>query len=128
MDLQLRNKTPKRRVKVKLRDDRYPATRPSESWEMDFVDDHLTTGRKLRVLTIIDTFSRFSPAIEPRFNFSGPDVVEILEAVGRRVGFPKAIWVEPCRPDLVSCRSCTCLDLWPPSQIRKSANLLEVAR
>jgi putative transposase len=61
---------------------------------MEFVHDQLATGRKLRVLTIIDTFSRFSPAIEPRFNFRGPDVVEILEEVGRQVGFPKAIWVD----------------------------------
>ena len=61
---------------------------------MDFVHDQLVTGRKLRVLTIIDTFSRFSLAIEPRFNFRGPDVVEILEEVGRQVGFPKAIRVD----------------------------------
>ena len=32
---------------------------------MDFVHDQLGTGRKLRVLTIVDTFSRFSPALEP---------------------------------------------------------------
>jgi putative transposase len=37
---------------------------------------------------------RFSPAIEPRFNFRSPDVVEILEEVGRQVGFPKAIRVD----------------------------------
>jgi transposase InsO family protein len=55
------------------------ATRPNETWAMDVVHDQLATGRKLWVLTIIDTFSRFSPAIEPRFNFRGPDVVEILE-------------------------------------------------
>jgi putative transposase len=61
---------------------------------MDFVHDQLATGRKLRVLTIIDTFSRFSPAIKPRFTFRGPDVVEILEEVGRQVGFPKAIRVD----------------------------------
>ncbi|MGY4319348.1 hypothetical protein ACVWW1_008675 [Bradyrhizobium sp. JR3.5] len=29
---QLRNKTPKRRVKAKLRDDRKPATRSNETW------------------------------------------------------------------------------------------------
>jgi putative transposase len=84
MGLQLRNKTPKRRVKAKLREDRQSATQPNEAWAMDFVHDQLATGRKLRVLTIIDTFSRFSPAIEPRFNFRGPDVVEILEEVGRQ--------------------------------------------
>ena len=65
LGLQLRNKTPKRRVKAKLRDDRRKATRPNETWAMDFVHDQLATGTKLRVLTIVDTFSRFSPALEP---------------------------------------------------------------
>jgi putative transposase len=32
LGLQLRNKTPKRRVKAKLRDDRRPATRSNETW------------------------------------------------------------------------------------------------
>ena len=57
MGLQLRHKTPKRRVKAKLREDRRPATRSNETWAMDFVHDQLATGTKLRVLTIIDTFS-----------------------------------------------------------------------
>jgi putative transposase len=61
---------------------------------MDFVHDQLATGRKLRVLTIVDTFSRYSPAIEPRFNFRGADVVQILEDVGRQLGFPQAIRVD----------------------------------
>jgi hypothetical protein len=75
MGLQLRNITPKRRVKGKLREDRRPATRSNETWAMDFVHDQLATGTKLRVLTIVDTFSCFSPAIEPRFNFRGAEVV-----------------------------------------------------
>jgi len=94
MGLQLRNKTPKRRVKSKLREDRQPATRSNETWAMDFVHDQLATGTKLRVLTIVDTFSRFSPAIEPRFTFKGADVVEVLERVGREIGFPAAIRVD----------------------------------
>jgi hypothetical protein len=57
---------------------------------MDFVHNQLATGRKLRVLTVVDTFSRFSPALEPRFTFRGIDVV-ILEEVGRQVGFPATI-------------------------------------
>ena len=79
LGLQLRNKTPKRRVRAKLRDDRRDATHPNATWAMDFVHDQLATGRKLRVLTIVNTFSRFSPALEPRFNFRGIDVVEVLE-------------------------------------------------
>ncbi len=107
LGLQLRNKTPKRRVKAKLRDDRRPATRSNETWAMDFVHDQLATGRKLRVLTIVDTFSRFSPAVEPRFGFSGADVVEVLESVRREVGLPAMI-----RVDLGSEFVSRDLDLW----------------
>jgi hypothetical protein len=83
MGLQLRHKTPKRRGKAKLREDRRPTARSNETWAMDFVHDQLATETKLRVLTIIDTFSRFSPAMEPRFHFRGADVVEVPERVGR---------------------------------------------
>src|SRR5438477_12597237 len=71
------------------------------------VHDQLATGRKLRVLTIVDTFSRFSPALEPRFTFRGADVVEVLERVGREVGWPSTI-----RVDLGSELVSRDLDLW----------------
>ena len=73
--LQLRNKSPKRRVKAKLREDRSPATAANQVWAMDFVHDQLFDGRKIRVLTMVDTFTRLSPAIEVRQNFRGADVV-----------------------------------------------------
>ena len=34
---------------------------PNDVWAMDFVHDQLATGKKLRILTVVDTFSRFSP-------------------------------------------------------------------
>jgi hypothetical protein len=85
LGLQLRNKTPRRRVRAKLRNDRCSATRSNETWAMDFVHDQLATGSKLRVLTIVDIFSRFSPAVGPRFSFNGADVVEVLEGVCKEV-------------------------------------------
>jgi putative transposase len=94
LGLQLRNKTPKRRVKAALRADRTPPSRSNEIWARDFVHDQLALGTKFRVLTIVDTFSRFAPAVEPRFRFHGSDVVEVLERVGRRHGLPKVIRVD----------------------------------
>jgi putative transposase len=44
LGLQLRSKTPKRRVKAKLREDRSPATTPNQTWAMDFVHDQLAMG------------------------------------------------------------------------------------
>jgi putative transposase len=94
MGLQLRNKVPKRRVKARLRDDRTVATRVNQTWAMDFVHDQLATGRKIRILTIVDTYSRFSPAVDPRFSYRGEDVVQALERICREVGYPQAIRVD----------------------------------
>jgi putative transposase len=94
LGLQLRNKTPRRRVKAKLRDDRKVATIPNETWAMDFVHDQLATGRKLRILTIVDTYSRHAPAIDPRFTYRAEDVVRTLEGVCRKEGYPRSIRVD----------------------------------
>ena len=94
MGLQLRNKSPKRRVKAKLREDRCDATCSNDIWAMDFVHDQLATGRKLRILTVVDTFSRYSPVLDPRFSYRGEDVVATLEQVCARVGYPKTIRVD----------------------------------
>lgn len=94
LGLQLRNKVPKRRVKAKLREDRRPAIQANETWAMDFVHDQFATGRKIRVLTIVDMFTRFSPALEPRFSFRAADVVDVLERVGRQVGLPRMIRID----------------------------------
>jgi hypothetical protein len=59
----LRNKTPKRRVKAKLRSDRTTAVEANDIWAMDFVHDQLFDGTKIRALTIIDTLTRPSPAV-----------------------------------------------------------------
>lgn len=94
MGLQLRNKTPKRRMKAKLREDRAVAVQVNETWAMDFVHEQLATGRKIRILTIVDTFSRFSPALDPRFSYRGEDVVLTLERICGNVGYPKTIRVD----------------------------------
>ena len=91
----MRNKTPKRRVKAKLREDRTEARQINETWAMDFVHDQLATGRKIRVLTIVDTFSRFSPAVDPRFSYRGEDVVLTLETTyAKPLVIPKTIRVD----------------------------------
>lgn len=94
LGLQLRNKSPKRRVKAKLREDRCPALTPNETWAMDFVHDQLALGNKIRILTVVDIFSKFSPIIDPRFSYRAEDVVMALEKVCGEVGYPKTIRVD----------------------------------
>ena len=61
---------------------------------MDFVHDQLATGKKIRVLIIVDIFSRFSPVIDPRFSYRAEDVVESLERICAHAGYPKTIRVD----------------------------------
>lgn len=94
LGLQLPNKNPKRRVKAKLREDRCPAVQPNQTRAMDFVHDQLAMGKKLRVLTVVDISSKYSPVVDPRFCYRAEDVVRTLEGVCGQVGYPKTIRVD----------------------------------
>ncbi len=56
--------------------------------------DQLDTRRKIRVLTIVDTFFRFSPAADPRFSYKGEDVALTYERICKSIGNPKAIRID----------------------------------
>jgi putative transposase len=71
LGMQLRNKTPKRRVKAKLREDRAEAVGPSDVWAMDPVHNQLATGKKLRVLTVAEASSRYVAVLDARFSYRG---------------------------------------------------------
>jgi putative transposase len=107
MGLQLRNKSPKRKVKAKLREGRSAPVGSNDVWAMDFVHDQLYDGRKIRILTVIDAFTRYVPAIDVRERYTGADVVATLDAVCRETGYPKSIRVDQ-GPEFVSKD----LDLW----------------
>lgn len=92
--LQIRNKRPKRKVAAKLREDRRPPCAPNDVWAMDFLSDQLFDGRKIRVLTIVDAYSKVSPAIDARARYTGADVVATLERVCLAHGVPKTIRVD----------------------------------
>lgn len=74
---------------------------------MDFLHDQLATGQKIRVLTVVDTFSCFSPALDARMSYRGENVVQTLERVCAQFGYPKTI-----RVDLGSEFMSRDLDVW----------------
>lgn len=52
------------------------------------------SGLRIRVLTIVDHFSRVSPAVEVDTALSGRRVIEVLERAATRFGLPKTICVD----------------------------------
>ena len=68
--------------------------RPNQHWAMDFVEDRLVYGRKFRSLTIEDTFSRESLAIEVDTSLGGVRVTRVLDQLAQDRGVPEAITVD----------------------------------
>jgi putative transposase len=63
---------------------------------MDFMADTLFESQKLRLLTIVDNFSRESLAIEAGYRLRGEQVVSVLSRLIRERGMPQSIWVDNC--------------------------------
>jgi putative transposase len=70
------------------------AQRTHVRWSMDFVHDQLLDGRRFRVLTVIDQWSRESVSVEAGFSLTGSSVAEALDRVAKRRALPKAITVD----------------------------------
>lgn len=105
--LSLRLKTRKKRVSG-LRPLKVEAQAPNEHLSMDFMSDRLADGRRFRVLTLVDNFSRVSPALEADSSLTGDRVVQVLERVAMQQGaYPKVISVDN-GPEFVS----KALDAW----------------
>lgn len=89
--LSLRLKRPRRNKAAKLRQPKQMAHAINEIWSMDFVADALFDGRKLRMLTVVDLFTRECLVIEVAQSLKGDDVVRTLNAIAVRRGLPGTI-------------------------------------
>jgi len=74
---------------------------------MDFMSDGLYNGQRIRLLTLVDNFTRESPAIAVDEHLGGQAVVEVLMQVVLERGVPKKIRVDN-GPEFSSKR----LDQW----------------
>lgn len=54
-------------------------TGPNQTWSMDFVWDWVRSGRRLKMLTIVDDFTRECLAIEVDYGIGGRRVAEVLQ-------------------------------------------------
>lgn len=66
-------------------------THPNHIWSMDFLRDGLSDGRKLKVLPIIDEYTKKSFRIEADTSINGARVVRTLNGVALEEGLPEII-------------------------------------
>jgi len=89
---QLRNKTPKRRVKAKLRDSRTKrdgSTRPGR-----WISFTINSQKVVRVPDDCRHLLAVLVSDRARFSYRGEDVVQTLEQVCKGIGYPKSIRVD----------------------------------
>ena len=89
--LMMRPRRPRRHVSACRRVERATAERPNESWSMDFMNDELYNRQRIRLLTLVDNFTRESLAIEVAERLGGHGVVEVLMRVADKRGLPEKI-------------------------------------
>jgi putative transposase len=64
---------------------------PNQRWGLDFVSDAFTDGRRFRILTVVDGFTKENVALVPDTSISGLRVTRELDQAITERGMPKTI-------------------------------------
>ena len=70
---------------------RHRAERPQHVWSYDFVMDQTSDGKRLKILPVVDEFTRQCLTIEVERSMTAEDVVSVLEGLFERYGEPEHI-------------------------------------
>jgi len=68
--------------------------KPDQRWSMDFMLDQLSDGRRFRVLTLVDSFTRECLTLEVDTSIGGKRVVRVLDRLAFLRGLPEVITVD----------------------------------
>ena len=76
-------------------------TAPNDEWSLDFLCDAVANGRVVRVLSVVDNFTRECLALETDTSFASQRVTRVLDDVIGQRGAPKALRLDN-GPELTS--------------------------
>ncbi len=80
---------PRRRKRLVVTAAPPKATAFNQVWTYDFVFDACTNGQKLKILTIVEEYSRYCLALEVATSISAPRVIQILSGLINQWGAPE---------------------------------------
>lgn len=105
--LNLRGKTKRKRISQSRVPDRNSVQAVNVCWTMDFVQDQLFNGKRFRILTVMDVFSRECLATYAEKAIKGEKVCEVLDELKQTRGLAARIKVDN-GPEFIS----RALDAW----------------
>lgn len=92
----------RRKSGTRIQRGRPPAPqRANEQWALDFLQDALASGRTIRLLSVIDVFTREALALEVDTSLPGSAVVRVLDRLGGERPLPTQIVLDN-GPELIS--------------------------
>lgn len=91
--LNIRRRT-KRRIPARVKEALVVPQDINQTWSMDFMTDSLVSGRRFRILNVIDDYNRESLAIEIDTSLPSLRVVRVLDRLIEGRGKPKVIRVD----------------------------------
>ena len=84
-------KRKRRKRLVRVGQPAFMPTQPNQQWSIDFVHDRLASGRSMRVLSVVDTFTRECLALEVDTSPPSRRVTRALDDVIAQRGRPERI-------------------------------------
>ncbi len=87
--LMVRRKRRKRLVRERAAESRL--TRANQEWAMDFIVDGLATGRMVRILSVVDAYTRECLALEADTSLGSGRVTRVLERLIAQHGRPENV-------------------------------------
>jgi len=84
----------KKRLPSRVKEPLLKTDRINQIWSMDFMTDALMSGRKVRLLNVMDDFNREVLGIEVDFSISGERVIRVLDQIIDWRGIPEEIRVD----------------------------------
>ena len=92
--LSLRKKRKRRKTGSMYRTEVPKSERQNHIWSMDFVSDAVSSNRKIKMLTVVDTFTRKCLDILVDTSINGYRVCRVLDEIVLREGQPEMIIVD----------------------------------
>jgi putative transposase len=90
-ELGMQVRTKRRKKLVRPRVPMAVPTRPNERWSLDFVSDQLASGRRIRILNIVDDYSRVCVGQLVDVSISGAHMARFLDRLKEVRGLPKTL-------------------------------------
>lgn len=84
----------KRRIPARVKQPLVAAANINTTWSMDFMSDALVGGRRIRILNIMDDYTREALSVHADYSIPSISVIEQLEILEVKRGLPSMIRVD----------------------------------